>query len=969
MRWKRGKLRAHVFFKHACLLRFGRGVLKPCQPFVELNQSTLNGFCDGSKDFLKLSRLLSHKHSIDHSQNAQECLSRVHAIRGTFGDTYGKEDSGPLIDVPLDPKQLMLIWDTGASFGLTPFRSDFIDYVACTIPVRDVTRVNNVIGIGTTLHKFSDTKGFPVYLPCVSYHLPQTDVRLFSPQTYHQMHGGYSEVYSDCIKMLLKTSEIQIQIVREKHNLPVVFDSYVSPKVKKTLASSMRSGLCHTRLNALDFFQDTSFEDRRICAPLSHIGPEHYNRFCGPCVGANGNENLSAPQKELLKWHWKLGISMYRIQEMMRERHYEEPNGNKTILPAIIKPKLVSARNCIVPPCQSCLLARARKRTPNVSRTRLIDDREGAITRDQYNVGDFVSTDQFICKTPGRLPTGYGRESQDRRFQGGTIYNDAASGLIWVENQVSLGANETVMGKARFEQWLYDQCICEVKHYHGDNGIFSAEEFRRDCEEKRQSQSFSGVGAQHQNACAERAIQTIMYMARTFMVHASLHWTERGSDDISLWSFAVKHSVWVYNRVPNVRSGLTPLELVTRERSDYRDLLRCHVWGCPVFVLEAKLQNDQKLPKWNRRARMGQFVGFSDEHSTLVANVRHLSTNYISPQFHVVFDDLFETVNRTGVDGPIIESICKDLFRLNRELYAEDELDEAGNIIYRPPPLHEVWLDEAGRRQGNEDRIRQRRRNEDLMRDRNRAVQQSIPATTVKDADEDHDLLPISDEDSVDSSLYSRDSESEGGIWDNQYNDDVSIAPEGAQLIPPDDVGREPLVGSPVGRNIGLEREAARPVPNLVPAPIQAPEGAYQRRRGKAKQYPPAVWRRGADGKLERIAMNIVRKEYKKFNRDMFALTFGHHDIPPMAQRMSKKRQRLNYKQYCMSYRRSGDMALMSLTLDKTIPTVADLLASPLAQYITLAANDCGYSGTAKELIVSYVHPLFLKAHSCRMPK
>jgi hypothetical protein len=104
MRWKRRKLRAHVFFINACLLRFGSGVLKPRQPFVELNQSTLNGFCDGSKDFLKLSRLLLHKLSIDHSQNAQECLARVHAIHGTFGDTYGKEDSGPLLDVPLDPK-------------------------------------------------------------------------------------------------------------------------------------------------------------------------------------------------------------------------------------------------------------------------------------------------------------------------------------------------------------------------------------------------------------------------------------------------------------------------------------------------------------------------------------------------------------------------------------------------------------------------------------------------------------------------------------------------------------------------------------------------------------------------------------------------------------------------------------------------------------------------------------------------
>jgi hypothetical protein len=96
----------------------------------------------------------------------------------------------------------------------------------------------------------------------------------------------------------------------------------------------------------------------------------------------------------------------------------------------------------------------------------------------------------------------------------------------------------------------------------------------------------------------------------------------------------------------------------------------------------------------------------------------------------------------------------------------------------------------------------------------------------------------------------------------------------------------------------------------------------------------------------------------------MFALTFGHQDIPPMAQQMSKKQQRFNYQQYSMSFRRSSDMALMSLTLDKTIPTVADLLASPLAKYIPLTANHCGYSGTAKELIVSYAHPLFLKAYS-----
>ena len=49
-------------------------------------------------------------------------------------------------------------------------------------------------------------------------------------------------------------------------------------------------------------------------------------------------------------------------------------------------------------------------------------------------------------------------------YQGGTIYNDAASGLIWVENHVSLGASETIMGKERFKQWLYDTAYADPVH-------------------------------------------------------------------------------------------------------------------------------------------------------------------------------------------------------------------------------------------------------------------------------------------------------------------------------------------------------------------------------------------------------------------------------------------------------------------------------------------------------------------------
>ncbi len=116
------------------------------------------------------------------------------------------------------------------------------------------------------------------------------------------------------------------------------------------------------------------------------------------------------------------------------------------------------------------------------------------------------------------------------------------------------------------------------------------------------------------------------------------------------------------------------------------------------------------------------------------------------------------------------------------------------------------------------------------MRECNQAVKLIIPTSvnTGKDSDNNSDMLPISDDGSVDSSLYSQDSESEGGIWDNQDNDDVSIAPGGAHLIPPDDDddNRTPLVGSPVGCPVGRVHEGACPPHNIVPTPTTAPEGA-----------------------------------------------------------------------------------------------------------------------------------------------
>ena len=132
---------------------------------------------------------------------------------------------------------------------------------------------------------------------------------------------------------------------------------------------------------------------------------------------------------------------MQRIQAMMRNRTFEDPFGRTQVHPPIIKTKFASTASCAIPRCQSCELSWARQRSPNVKQVQPNLEAEGAITRNKLEVGDFVSTDQFLCRTPGWLPSGYGREGTRSRFNGGTIYNDAASGLIWVENQVSLGAN------------------------------------------------------------------------------------------------------------------------------------------------------------------------------------------------------------------------------------------------------------------------------------------------------------------------------------------------------------------------------------------------------------------------------------------------------------------------------------------------------------------------------------------------
>ena len=74
---------------------------------------------------------------------------------------------------------------------------------------------------------------------------------------------------------------------------------------------------------------------------------------------------------------------------------------------------------------------------------------------------------------------------------------------------------------------------------------FTSHQFRDHLAKKGQTSRFAGAGSHHQNGRAEQAIQTIMAMARTMMLHAGIHWPEQA--DPTLWPMAVKHAVYIYN--------------------------------------------------------------------------------------------------------------------------------------------------------------------------------------------------------------------------------------------------------------------------------------------------------------------------------------------------------------------------------------------------------------------------------------
>lgn len=560
-------------------------------------------------------------------------------------------------------RTLPVVIDSGASLSVTPIESDFVGPIVPlkNSTVRGLTSTTVIRGIGTVRWTIRDLENVIATIETKAYFIPEAEIRLFSPQVYLQeQHGGDFLIRKDGTTLTLR-SGIQLKFPYFKENNLPMF-----------LLESSFDGLDLGNLHDL---------------PMTEVYIS---------VVEETNQNLTNAQKELLVWHWKLGhVGLDWLKQLLRPRSEwaKLDATNPQLTTPVIVSKFPGTSRCPHPKCAACLVSKMSRRGPQTSVERHRPEKLMELRSGNLVAGDVVSMDQYESGILGRLPNTRGKEDDKEKYTGGTIFVDHASGLIWLQNQVSLRTGETLRAKMKFERFAAGFGV-KIKKYHGDNGVFAANEFRDHVQQHGQSLEFSGVGAHHQNGVAERAIQTVTSWARTMLLHSCLHWPV--STNLSLWPFALEHAVLLWNNIPRKEHGLSPIELFSGQKvSDYELLRRMHVWGCPVYVLDPKLQDGKKLPKWSPRSRRGQFVGFSTGHSSTVGLILNQVSGMVTPQYHVVYDDFFTTVvnadNRVTLED-LEESIeWNEFLRTNSERYVEQEFDERNQPLPMPE-LQEEWL-------------------------------------------------------------------------------------------------------------------------------------------------------------------------------------------------------------------------------------------------------------------------------------
>ena len=387
-----------------------------------------------------------------------------------------------------------------------------------------------------------------------------------------------------------------------------------------------------------------------------------------PTVIPSGDQDeplLMSDQAALMRLHEQLGHCPFAQLKQMAEQG---------IIP----------RKCAkVPPpkCPSCLYRKAHRKP---WRTHKIDPKIKPTTVP----GAVDSVDQLESPVPGFVPFAKGQPTVCR-YRGALVFMDHSNDFTYVHMHQHLTMDETIDAKHAFER-LAEQHGVRILHYHCDNGRFADKAFVDDVRAAHQTITFCGVGAHHQNGIAERRIWDMTENARTSLLHAAHRWPKAIA--ANLWPQAIKHVVNVRNSLPRPGKTESPLSKFAGT-SIQPNVRHFHPFGCPVYVLQPPLQTQRPFPKWGECSRIGIFLCHSPHHASSVPLVLSTQTGLISPQFHCIFDDDFDTVKKEQANT----SIWKVKAYLQKAKERASEITTQSSLISGPTHQPTTSLHPFGR--------------------------------------------------------------------------------------------------------------------------------------------------------------------------------------------------------------------------------------------------------------------------------
>jgi Reverse transcriptase (RNA-dependent DNA polymerase)/GAG-pre-integrase domain len=584
-----------------------------------------------------------YEHDNELSKTKQDKTDSERYKTEVFATTTRQNEKIMLFDTDSSPIKI----DNCSSRSMSFSRSDFISGTLKPVQNMKVTGYSGakvpITHKGTIRWYIADDNGTTQALVIPnSFYVPSSTTRLLSPQHFAQQandhhpirRGTWCATYDDSIQLQWKqrTYSLTAKLDPESSNVATI---WTTAGYKKHIAYCAQSPHQRDEYECYETQMDEDMWDDRVQDRNEEfISADDNNEMTredplltdfdlnGPPQSNDHDSKMSSRSdnlsSEMLKWHHRLShISFKRIQRMSRRGQ----------LPSYLS-------NCPIPTCQSCMYGKMTRRP---WRTKSKQKHESLGTIDKP--GDCVSVDQLESSIPGLVGQLKGKPTS-LRYRVATVFVDYYSGLSYVHLQSSTSSKETLEAKFEFEKYARTHGVT-IRHYHADNGRFSDNDWRDDILYRGQRLTFCGVGAHHQNGRAEKRIRDIQDLARTSLIHANKRWPD--AVDARLWPYALLNANLSINKTPFPQHTESPIEMFSMTKI-MPNLIDDHPFGCPVYVLDGRLQGLGRINKWASRSRLAIYLGHSSQHSQTVSLVLSLSTGLVSPQFHTRFDDTFETI-------------------------------------------------------------------------------------------------------------------------------------------------------------------------------------------------------------------------------------------------------------------------------------------------------------------------------------